>query len=157
GGMGLVPGRAPASGAGKPELLELLAQRAAVDAEDARGAALVALGVVEHYAKQRLLDLAQHQIIEIGGTVPAQAHEVVAQRTLGMPAQRQLAAVDPAEHRLASSRFFLCGHRRPPRENHPQAASAVPLTQCPKALSACANCAAVLAACSSSRRILAGS
>ena len=58
-------GRAASSGAAKSELLELLAQRAAVDAENPRGTALVAFGVVEHRAEQRLFDLAQHQIIEV--------------------------------------------------------------------------------------------
>src|SRR5256885_11721687 len=45
--------RACGSGAGKPELLQFLAQRAAVDAENARGLALVAARVIEHDAKQR--------------------------------------------------------------------------------------------------------
>src|SRR5215469_1901554 len=46
------------SRAGKSELLQFLPQRAAVDAEDPRGAALVALGVVEHHPEQGLLHLA---------------------------------------------------------------------------------------------------
>src|SRR6202043_4220206 len=72
GGMGFISQtrrrrqrRACGSGAGKPELLQFLAQGAAVDAENACGAALVALGVIEHDAKQRLLDLAQHQGVEM--------------------------------------------------------------------------------------------
>src|SRR6202023_1066293 len=42
------------------ELSQLLAQRAPIDAENHCGAALVARGVVELGAKQRLLDLAEH-------------------------------------------------------------------------------------------------
>src|SRR5437660_9113303 len=67
GGMGFIPQRrrwrrrARSSGAGKPELLQFLTQRAAVDAENVRSAALIALRVIEHDAKQRFLDLAQHQ------------------------------------------------------------------------------------------------
>src|SRR5437879_7085362 len=114
GGMGFIPRRrrggerACGSGAGKPELLQFLAQRAAVDAENVRGAALVALGVIEHHAKQRLLDLAQHQLVEAGGPVTVQAGEVIAQGALGMIAQRQFPPVDSGDDGLASPRLFLC-------------------------------------------------
>ena len=43
--------------------LQFLAQRAAIDAENVGGAALVAVGVVEHRFEQRLFDFAQHQIV----------------------------------------------------------------------------------------------
>jgi sugar diacid utilization regulator len=48
-----------------PNCLQLLAQRAAIDAENARGTALISLRVVEDHAKQGLLDLAQHQLVEL--------------------------------------------------------------------------------------------
>src|ERR1700694_6219691 len=59
--------RACGSGAGKPELLQFLAQGAAIDAENACGAALVSLRVIEHAGQQRLLAPAQHQVVEMGG------------------------------------------------------------------------------------------
>src|ERR1700723_1124204 len=81
---GSIGARAAASGAPKSELLQLLTQRATVDAEDARGAALVALRVVEHDAKQRLLDFAQHQVVQMSRTMPVQAGEVITERPLGV-------------------------------------------------------------------------
>src|SRR6185437_13429554 len=74
---------------GEAELLELLAQRAAVDAENSRSPALVALGIVEHHAKERLLDLAQHEIVEIRRPRAVEAGEVIAESALRVAAQRQ--------------------------------------------------------------------
>jgi hypothetical protein len=42
----------------KAELSQLLAQRPAIDAENTRGAHLIALGIVERGLQQRLFDLA---------------------------------------------------------------------------------------------------
>jgi hypothetical protein len=58
---------APHHSMGETELLELLAQRAAIDAQDSGRPALVAVRVIEHHSKERLLDLAQHQLIEVRG------------------------------------------------------------------------------------------
>src|ERR1700689_62809 len=79
---GTIGARAAPSGAPKSELLQLLAQRAAVDAQDHRCAALVALCVVEHDAKQRLLHLAQHQVIQLRRAVAVETGEVIAERPL---------------------------------------------------------------------------
>src|SRR5882762_812129 len=122
GGMGFISQtrrrrrrRVYGSGAGEPELLQFLAQGAAVDAENSCGAALVALRVVEHDSKQRLLDLAQHQVVEMGGPLTVQAGEVIAQGALGMIAQRQFPPVGSGDNGLASSRPLLCGHCKTPQ------------------------------------------
>ena len=62
--------------------LQLLAQRAAIDAENVGGAALVALGVVEHGLEQRLFDFAQHEVVQLAGLVPVQRREVRARAPL---------------------------------------------------------------------------
>src|SRR4051812_15279524 len=99
------------------ELLQLLAQRAAIDAEDARGAALVTFGIVEHYAEQRLFNLAQHEVVQMRRTVTVQAREVVAERALGVPAQWQLAAVESGGgNTVASSTLLFCCHVEAPRK-----------------------------------------
>src|SRR3984893_12234580 len=107
--------RADGSGAGKPELLQFLAQGAAVDAENACGGALVALRVIEHDAKQRLLDLAQHQVVEMGRPLTVQAGGVIAQGALGMIAERQFPPVGWGDNGFASSRPLLCGHCETPQ------------------------------------------
>src|SRR5215472_1899721 len=59
-------------------LLELLAQRIAVDPEDLRGAHLVALGLAHDGAEQRLLDQAHHEPVQVGGRMAAEiAHAFV--------------------------------------------------------------------------------
>src|SRR5580700_3858079 len=90
---GFTPTGLKASRAGKSELLQLLAQCAAVDPQDHGGAALVAFRIVEHDAKQRLFHLAQHQVVQVRRAVPVQAGEVIAERALGVIAQRQVAPV----------------------------------------------------------------
>ena len=73
--------------AGEAELTEFLAQRAAVDAEDRGGAALVARGVVEHGAEQGLFDFAQHEVVQVRGLVAVQVGEVVGECSLGVVTQ----------------------------------------------------------------------
>src|ERR1700683_648919 len=90
-GSGMARAAAP-SGAPKSELLQLLAQRAAVDAENAGGAALVAFRVVEDDPEQGLLDLAQHQVIEVCGSVPVETGEVVDPGALRVVPQLMAAA-----------------------------------------------------------------
>src|SRR6188474_3171234 len=85
GGRGQI--RPASRSAGDAVVLELLAQSAAVDAEDVRGAALVALGVAEHGAEQRLLDLAHHEVVEMPRPMAVQAREVTVERLLGVRAQ----------------------------------------------------------------------
>lgn len=48
---------------------ELLAQRATVDTEYAGGLALVAVGVFEHGLKERSLDFADNEVIQIARPV----------------------------------------------------------------------------------------
>src|SRR5581483_7681867 len=81
------------SSAAEAELPQLFAQRATIDAENDGCPALIALRIVEHHAEQRLFDLTQYEIVQLRRTVAVQACEVVAQRALGMTAQRQLATV----------------------------------------------------------------
>src|SRR5688572_5958348 len=74
-------------------LAQLLAQRAAVDAEDGRRTALVAVGVVHHGLEQRQLHFAHDEIVEAAGAVAVQAVEVAAERLLGVGTQRYFAGV----------------------------------------------------------------
>ena len=46
-----------------PELFELFAQGAAIDAENRRSAALIALNMAHHDLEQRFLDLAHHELV----------------------------------------------------------------------------------------------
>src|SRR5256885_8953680 len=88
--------RACRSGAGQPELLQFLAQRAAVDAENVCGAALVALRVIEHHAEQRLFDLAQHQLVEAGGPGAVQTGEEITTGARGLVARRRVSPPETA-------------------------------------------------------------
>src|SRR6185312_3118566 len=74
---------------GEAELLQLLAQGAAIDAENPCCPALVAVRVIEDHAKEGLLDLAQHQVVKIRRARTVEAREVIAQSALGVAAQRQ--------------------------------------------------------------------
>src|SRR6185436_1887268 len=66
------------------ELAQLLAQRPAVDPENAGRAALVAFHVVEHRLEQRLFAFAQDHIVQLRGPVTVQAREVIVQRLFGV-------------------------------------------------------------------------
>src|SRR5688572_19245855 len=66
----------------KAELSQLLAQSAPVDAENRRGAALVAGRIVEHGSEQGLLDLAQHEVVQVRRLVAVQVREVVGEGAL---------------------------------------------------------------------------
>src|SRR5437764_11831938 len=60
-----------------PVLEQLLAQRVPVDPEDLRRPHLVARRLAEHRAEQRLLDEANHQVIEIGAGVLAETADAL--------------------------------------------------------------------------------
>jgi hypothetical protein len=94
----------------QPELAQLLAQRAAIDAEDARGAALIAFHVIEHRLEQRLFDFAQHHVVQLSGTMTVQAREVIMQGLLGVVAQRHFLAARSRNVFPARATFFLCWH-----------------------------------------------
>src|SRR5215470_5309911 len=65
------------------EIADLLAQRVAVDAEQVGGADLVAAGGRERHRQERMLDLAQHPMIEPGRRqLVAEAREVGRQMPL---------------------------------------------------------------------------
>jgi hypothetical protein len=73
------------SGSGrKAELTHLLAQRAPVDAEDGRRAALVAGGIIEDGAEQRLFDFAQHHVVQVRRLVAVEIREVIGKGALGV-------------------------------------------------------------------------
>src|SRR5277367_6756387 len=76
-----------------PELFEFLAQGAAIDAEDGRRTALVALHVAHHNLEQRLFDLAHDQLVQVRGLMSVQRLEVALQRFLGLRAQRHALAI----------------------------------------------------------------
>src|SRR4029453_17097466 len=65
--LGLEPARLD------PVLDELLAERVAIDAEDLRGPHLIAAGLPEDRAEQRLLHQADHQVVEVRAGVLAEA------------------------------------------------------------------------------------
>src|SRR5690606_3600327 len=74
--------------------LQLLAQRAAIDAENLRRAALIALRVAHDGFQQRLLDLADDELIEISRFVSVQACEIALQCFVRQRAQRLDAGAD---------------------------------------------------------------
>src|SRR5262245_13762627 len=59
------------------ELSQLLAKSAPVDAENGRGAALVAGRVVEHGAEQGFFHLAQYEVVQVRRLVAVQVGEVI--------------------------------------------------------------------------------
>src|SRR5690606_21211858 len=61
-----------------PVLAQLLAQGGAVDAQQRRGAALVAVAVVQYFHEQRDLELAQGDLVEVVGGVAVEVPEVAA-------------------------------------------------------------------------------
>src|ERR1700722_12917235 len=72
----LVQGGVAVGSAGDAVQPQLLAQGAAVDAENISGPHLVAFGVVEHCLQQRLLDFTQHQVVQMRGAMAIQTREV---------------------------------------------------------------------------------
>ena len=68
-------------------LFELLAQGAAIQAEQLGGLGLVALDVIHHGFQQRCLDFGQHQVVDVGDVGTFQAGEVVVQCPLHIAAQ----------------------------------------------------------------------
>src|SRR5450631_1515431 len=62
----------------QPVLLQLLAEGIAVQAEQLRGAGLVALGLEHHDLEHRLLDGADHHVIDARRLLPVEVLEVLA-------------------------------------------------------------------------------
>ena len=125
--------------------LQLLAQRAAIDAEDVGRAALVALGIVEHGLEQRLFDFAQHQVIELAGLVAVQAREIGIERLCRHRPQRHAPAARACERLSPSSGFFSRRHglsakssiySHPRRDRHAPAAFEPRSTEFPRFASA---------------------
>src|SRR5690606_15665300 len=57
--------------------LELLSERAAIDAEDRCSAALIAFRIIEHGFEERRLDLAHDQIVQLTGLMPVERGKVL--------------------------------------------------------------------------------
>ena len=74
--------------AGQAELAQFLAQGAPVDSEDCGGPALIARGVIEHGAEQRLFDFAQDEVVKVCRLVAVQIGEIVGECSFGVVAQR---------------------------------------------------------------------
>src|SRR5579871_3201141 len=89
--IGVRPAAPPGRSFDEVIVLELAPERAAIDAEDLGGTALVALGIAHDRAEQRFLDLAHHERVQPGRPVAVQPLEVGAERGLGVVAQRHLA------------------------------------------------------------------
>ena len=75
------------------ELFEFLAQSAAVDAEDGRRAALIALHVAHHHLEQRLFHFAHHEVVQMRGFVAIERFKIALQRFLGLRTQGHALAV----------------------------------------------------------------
>src|SRR6185312_2785099 len=93
---------------------KLLAERAAIDPENVRRTDLIALGVGEHGAQQRLLHFAQHEIVQARRAVSVQARKIFAEGALRVGAQWQLLAVRLRSGIAASFAVSLRGHVRLP-------------------------------------------
>src|SRR5436190_172409 len=65
-----------------PQLLHLLAQRIAGDAEHLGGERLVALGLAEHRLDHGLLDVLQHHLVDRGRLLAVHVLEVAFERAL---------------------------------------------------------------------------
>src|SRR5579871_1567117 len=61
------------------ELFQLLAQSAAVDPENGRGTALIAVHMVHHHFEQRLFHFPHHQIVQVRRLVSIQSFEITLQ------------------------------------------------------------------------------
>ncbi len=73
---------------------ELLAQRAAVDAEYAGCLALIAVCVIHYRFEQRPFYFADHEVIKIAGAVAIQIGEILIECIFGVLVKRFLALVD---------------------------------------------------------------
>src|SRR5687767_11424289 len=106
-------GRVISSGS-ESVLAQLFAQGAAIDAEDGRRAALVAVGIVHHGLEQRQFHFAHDKLIEPARAVAVQAVEVAAERLLGVVAKGYFTgvSVDGTEIVRAARRLrpLLRGH-----------------------------------------------
>ena len=79
---------------------ELLAQGAAIDAENFSSLALVAAGVFHNCFEQGLLDLSHDELVELGGTVAVQACQIATQR---MVRQRAEGLIPNTDSRFGST------------------------------------------------------
>src|ERR1700720_4185887 len=75
------------------ELFEFLAQCAAVDAENRRRTALIALHVAHDYLEQRLFNLAHHEVVQMRGLVAVQRLKITLQRLLDLRTQGHALAI----------------------------------------------------------------
>ena len=71
--------------------LELLAQRAAINAEDTGCLALVAVRIIHHGLEQRSLDLANDQVVQIARAVAVERGEIGRECVFGVFTERLLA------------------------------------------------------------------
>src|SRR5690606_3576222 len=76
------------------ERLELLAQRAAIDPEDLRRFALIAVRVRKHVLKERLFDFANDEVIQVARLMSVQVCEVAVQRLVRKARERLISHVD---------------------------------------------------------------
>src|SRR5690606_1259017 len=88
--------------------LQLLAQSAAIDAENLGGAALIAVGICQDRLEQRLLDLADDELVQIARLVPVQAFEIALQCFVRERAERLYSGADPRCGRHRFFRFLFC-------------------------------------------------
>src|SRR5215510_8878582 len=75
---------------GEAVLMQLLAQRRAIDAERGRGLALVAAVPGHHFAEQRRFDFVQHERVQAFARLRFDVGEIAAHRARDILAQRRL-------------------------------------------------------------------
>ena len=71
---------------GETEVAQFATQRGAGDAEDLGGARLVALGMAQHHAQQRLFHFADHALVETWAAGATQVAQVVFEGALRVAA-----------------------------------------------------------------------
>lgn len=67
---------------------QLLTKCATVDAQNAGGLALIAVRIVQHGLKQRPLNFADHEIVEITWSIAIEAFKILIECVFGMLVQR---------------------------------------------------------------------
>src|SRR5258706_1401793 len=75
-----------------PQLLDLLAQRVAIDSEHGCRGALVALRLAEHGLDQRPLDVPEHHVVDLGRLLAVHVAEIALERALDRIGELVIAA-----------------------------------------------------------------
>ena len=66
---------------------EFLAERATIDAEYARGLALITIGVIQNGLEQRPLYLAHDEIVQVAGAIAVEVFKILIESIFGVLVQ----------------------------------------------------------------------